>query len=144
MLASVPQTLFSSFEPLILKVRVRKLKCILHNDLVFWVIWRGGVLPFGTHLALNAQVSIDARGRLRYYGRLYDQRTWSWQPPKVVRLQGRGAKEYPSDANRRPTDWTKVDDVWVGILRRCDECNGDLVYEPDRSLYCSECGLQAI
>lgn len=124
------------------KKRVRKLNCILHQDL-FGPIWEGGIRPHGTPFFLRRHISIDAKGRLRYYNKLYNRRIWSWQPPKVIRLQGRIAEEYPNPSNNAPIDWFKLGDTWVKVRRSCDECDGDLIYEPDGLLYCNECGLQA-
>ncbi|VVB63276.1 Uncharacterised protein [uncultured archaeon] len=115
-----------------------ELKCI-SKDVGFSPIWEGGILH-GAHLILKFQVSEDALGRLLYNGRLYNRRSWSYVPPKFIRLQGREAKEYSSFYNNYPTDVIEVDDEKVRIRRTCG-CGGKLVYDKRAWLYCEKCHL---
>ena len=84
-----------------------ELKCI-SKDKGFSPIWKGGILH-GAHLILKIQVSEDAWGRLLYNGRPYNRNSWSYMPPKFIRLQGRQAKEYSSFYNNYPIDIIEVD-----------------------------------
>jgi hypothetical protein len=115
-----------------------ELKCI-SRDIGFSPIWKGGILH-GVHLILKIQVSEDAWGRLLYNGRLYNRRSWSYMPPKFIRLQGRQAKEYTSFYNSYPTDTIEVDDKKIRIRRTCG-CGGMLVYDKRAWLYCEKCHL---
>jgi hypothetical protein len=116
----------------------RELKCI-SKDIGFSPIWKGGILH-GAHLILKIQVSEDTRGRLLYNGRLYNRSSWSYMPPKFIRLQGRQAKECSSFYNDYPTDVIEVDDEKVRIRRTCG-CGGKLVYDKRAWLYCEKCHL---
>ena len=95
-----------------------ELKCI-SKDRGFSPIQAGGILH-GAHLILKIQVSEDEGSRLLYNGRLYNRRSWSYRPPKFIRLQGREAKEYPSFYNNYPTDIIEVDSEKVRIRRTCE------------------------
>jgi hypothetical protein len=127
----------TTFTPYILR-RKKNVLCV--RDIIFWWMLRGTRTG---RLFLRSQASIKM-GKLYYYGRQFSRASWAWHPPKVICLQGRSAKEYPNPSNDTPIDWFKLGDTWVKVRRRCDECNGDLVYEPDESLYCKECGMQAV
>ena len=115
-----------------------ELKCI-SKDVGFSPIWKGGILR-GAHLILKIQVSEDAQGRLLYNGRLYNRSSWTYMPPKFIRLQGRQAKEFSSFYNNYPTDIIEVDEEKVRIRRTCD-CGGKLVYDKRAWLYCEKCHL---
>ncbi|VVB63975.1 Uncharacterised protein [uncultured archaeon] len=115
-----------------------ELKCIF-RDRGFSPIWKGGILH-GAHLILKIQVSEDEQGRLLYNGRLYNRRSWSYMPPKFIRLQGRLAKEYSSYYNNYPTDTIEVDDKKFRIRLTCN-CGGKLVYDKQAWRYCEECYL---
>jgi hypothetical protein len=118
--------------------RKRNVLCV--RDSIFWWMFRGTRTG---RLFLRSQVSIRD-GKLYYYNRKFSRASWAWHPPEVIRLLGRSAREYYNITNNRPIDWFNLGDSWVGVRRRCDECNGDLVYGPGKFLYCIECGLQAI
>jgi hypothetical protein len=116
----------------------RELKCI-SKDIGFSPIWKGGILH-GAHLILKIQVSEDTRGRLLYNGRLFNRSSWSYMPPKFIRLQGRQAKECASIYNNYPTDIIEEDDQKIRIRRNCG-CGGKLVYDKRAWLYCEKCHL---
>ena len=120
------------------KYKDHELKCI-SKDVGFSPIWKGGILR-GAHLILKIQVSMDDWGRLLYNGRPYNRNSWSYMPPKFIRLQGRQAKEYSSFYNSFPTDIIEVDDEKVRIRRTCS-CGGKLVYDKRAWLYCEKCHL---
>ena len=111
----------------------------ISKDTGFSPIWKGGILH-GAHLILKIQVSKDAWGRLLYNGRLYNRSSWTYMPPKFIRLQGRQAKEFSSFYNNYPTDIIEVDEEKVRIRRTCD-CGGKLVYDKRAWLYCEKCHL---
>ena len=115
-----------------------ELKCI-SKDTGFSPIWKGGILH-GAHLILKIQVSEDALGRLLYNGRLYNRSSWTYMPPKFIRLQGRQAKEFSSFYNNYPTDIIEADDEKVRIRRTCG-CGGKLIYDKRAWLYCEKCHL---
>jgi hypothetical protein len=115
-----------------------ELKCI-SRDMGFSPIWKGGILR-GAHLILKIQVSVDDWGRLLYNGRLYNRSSWTYMPPKFIRLQGRQAKEYSSFYNSFPTDIIEVDEEKIRIRRTCS-CGGKLVYDKRAWLYCEKCHL---
>ena len=123
--------------PYIVRRKKRKLCCSM--DTIFKWIWRGTRIG---HLYLRSQISFK-HGKLYYCDRKFPRAQRSWQPPKIIRLYGRSAKEYPNIANNKPMDWVYLGDRWVGVRRLCDECDGGLVYGHDKALYCNECGLQA-
>jgi hypothetical protein len=111
----------------------------ISKDKGFKPIWEGGILH-GCHLTLKVQVSEDAWGRLLYNGRLYNRNSWSYRPPKFIRLQGRLAKEFTSFFNNFPTDIIEVDDKQIRIRRTC-ECGGKLEYDHRAVLFCTKCHL---
>ncbi len=109
------------------------------KDKGFTPIWEGGVLH-GGHLTIRVQVSEDAIGRLLYNGRLYNRQSWSYRPPKFIRMQGRIAKEFTSFYNNYPNKVIEVDGEPFRIRRTCD-CGGRLVYDERAYLYCEQCHL---
>jgi hypothetical protein len=116
----------------------RELKCI-SRDIGFSPIWKGGILR-GAHLILKIQVSEDPWSRLLYNGRLFNRRSWSYMPPKFIRLQGQQVKEYSLFYKNYPTDVIEVEDEKVRIRRTCD-CGGKLVYDKRAWLYREKCRL---
>lgn len=108
-------------------------------DPFFIRVWRGG-FPKGTKLIIKAQLSEDDKGRLLYYGKLYNRDCWTWQPPKFIRLRGRTAKEQPNPFNNYPTRIIEVDNKKVRIRDSCRNCGGRLVYDTiTMDLYCEDC-----
>ena len=124
--------------PYIVRRNKKKSCCFLSKEILFKWIWLGTRIG---HLYLRSQIAFK-HGKLYYCDRKFPRARWAWHPPKVIRLQGRSAKEHHTISNNAPIDWVCLVDKWVKVRRHCDECNGDLVYGPDKSLYCKECGLQ--
>ena len=120
--------------------RRKKRKLLCSIDPIFFRILRGGIR--NGHLILRSQVLIK-NNKFFYCGQRFDRAQWDWQPPKFFRLQGRHARVYHIISNDFPIEWFYLGDTWVKVRRRCDTCDGALIYEPDGSLYCNECGLQA-
>lgn len=124
----------------------KKPPCYLfRSEPLFERIWTGGVVR-GTHLALKLQLSEDKYGQLLYNGKLYNRDSWTWRPPKFVRLQGRLAKEYTDPRNFYPTDEIDTEDGHsIRIRAKCrgikKPCGGELLYDKLLFLYCIDCGL---
>ncbi|OPY49330.1 MAG: hypothetical protein A4E49_03153 [Methanosaeta sp. PtaU1.Bin112] len=115
-------------------------RLLCEEDRAFWHIWSGGVIR-GRRLTLRCQLAEDEQGRLLYNGRLYNRDSWTWRPPKFIRLRGRYAKENPDPLNSYPTEIREKEDGSKERMRRvCDRCGGRLVYDIiTLDLYCQEC-----
>jgi hypothetical protein len=111
----------------------------LSRDKGFETIWQGGIMT-GCHLVLKLQISFNAKGRLLYNGRLYNRNSWSWRPPKFIRLQGREAKEEPNSRNSHPEIYLTTLNGEELKLDACP-CGGELVKDRCECLYCRDCGL---
>jgi len=61
-------------------------------------------------------------------------------PPKVIRQQGRLAKEEPDEANTHPEIIIFTAKGEALNLDACP-CGGELIMDDDGSLYCKECGV---
>jgi hypothetical protein len=103
-------------------------------------IWTGGLLT-GAYFSIRLQISTDERGRLLYNGKLYNKNSWTWQPPKFIRLQGRHAKETLNPFNSYPNEIIVLDGKKIIVPQYCDACGGDLVYDHNMNLYCVRCEL---
>ena len=110
----------------------------LSRDRGFETIWKGGILK-GCHLVLKLQVSFNAKGRLLYNGRTYNRDSWTWRPPKFIRLQGREAKEEPNSRNNHPEIYLTTLNGQELKLDACP-CGGELVKDSCECLYCRDCG----
>lgn len=111
----------------------------LSRDKGFETIWQGGILK-GRHLVLKPhQISFNAKGRLLYNGRLYNRSSWTWRPPKFIRLQGREAKEEPNSRNSHPEIYLTTQNGHELQLDACP-CGGELVKDSCECLYCRDCG----
>lgn len=108
---------------------------ILRKDKAFHAILTGGVIA--GHLSLRCQVQ-EKDGRLIYNGRPYSRACWSWRPPKVIRNQGRIAKEYSDPRNNNPEISIYTES---GKLLRLDACpcGGELLMDHRGFLYCNKC-----
>ena len=61
--------------------------------------------PFKGHLVgIQSLISFDEKGRMLYRGRRYDRSSWTFRPPKVIRIQGRQAKDLSDKRNGYPTE----------------------------------------
>lgn len=118
--------------------KLRKLHCPFESDPAFHAIWAGG-FPSGVHLSLKLQVATDHKGRLLYNGRLYNRDSWTWQPPKFIRLQGRHAKDIIDFRNYPAKAYIITQKGDVIELDACI-CGGELLYDHNEELYCSACG----
>ncbi len=111
----------------------------LARDKAFTPIWQGGMLT-GRHLVLKLQISFDKKGRLLYNGRPYNRDSWTWRPPKFIRLQGREAKEEPNSRNSHP-------EIYLTTLNgqelKLDACPSgrELLKDRREYLYCRDCGM---
>ncbi len=111
----------------------------LTRDKAFTTIWQGGILT-GRHLVLKLQISFNKKGRLLYNGRPYNRSSWTWRPPKFIRLQGREAKEEPNSRNSHPEIYLTTLNGQELKLDACP-CGGELVKDRREYLYCRECGM---
>ena len=111
----------------------------LSRDRGFETIWKGGILK-GCHLVLKLQVSFNAKGRLLYNGKTYNRDSWTWRPPKFIRLQGREAKEEPNSRNNHPEIYLTTLNGQELKLDACP-CGGELVKDRCECLYCRDCGM---
>jgi len=122
-------------------------KKALAKDHNFRRIWEGG--PRDLHLRLKKQIDYDKNGRLLYNGKPYNKDTWCcyywgdcqmYGPPKVIRQQGRPAKEQTDEANTHPEIIIFTAKGEALSLDACP-CGGELIMDDDGSLYCKECGI---
>ncbi len=111
----------------------------LARDRGFETIWQGGKLT-GRHLVLKLQISFNKKGRLLYYGRTYNRDSWTWRPPKFIRLQGREAREEPNSRNSHPAIYITTMNGQELKLDACP-CGGELVKDSREYLYCRDCGM---
>ena len=108
----------------------------LRKDVGFRSILDGGVRHCHT---LRCQVA-EKNGRLIYYGKPFRRSQWSWQPPKIIRVQGRLAKESSDPRNNHP-------EISIynerGELQRLDACpcGGELLMDHNYNLYCVDCSI---
>lgn len=107
----------------------------LRKDKGFLQILNGGIRH--CHLSLRCQVAEEA-GRLIYNGRPFNRSQWSWQPPKVIRMQGRRAKEYGDPRNNHPEISILTEGGQVLRLDACP-CGGELEMDHNYNLYCLKC-----
>lgn len=121
-------------------------KRALAKSPMFCRLWEGG--SKNLRLSIRKQLDFDEKGRLLYNGRLYNKDTWCcyfsgdcmmYGPPKVIRLQGRAAKEQLNKANTHPEITIITAHGEVIILDACP-CGGELIMDTDDSLYCKDCG----
>jgi hypothetical protein len=107
----------------------------LARDKAFRSIWEGGVLH--CHLSIRCQVAEES-GRLIYNGRPFNRSQWSWRPPKIIRIQGRLAKEASDPRNNNPEISIYTES---GKLLRLDACpcGGELLMDHRGFLYCKKC-----
>jgi hypothetical protein len=109
----------------------------LRKDRSFCLILDGGILH--CHLSIRCQVAEES-GRLIYNGRPFNRSSWSWRPPKVIRMQGRQARESTDPRNNHPT---------IYIITPCGDlipmdtcpCGGDLRMDHRGYLYCNQCNI---
>jgi hypothetical protein len=115
-------------------------------DPVFARLWEG---PVDMAFSLRPQIALDLKGRLLYNGRLYNKDTWTsffttqdelYGPPKVIRQQGRLAKEEFDVRNQHP-DVVIFDDAGKPYHSDHCECGGQLVLDNNLNLYCVKCKL---
>lgn len=135
------------FEPSLTEGELRLLGKALKADPMFARIWWGDA---GKRLAaLRLQVSIDDRGRLLYNGKLYNRDSWVtffvtderlYGPPKIIRGQGRLAKEVPDVRNNHPDIVFFNEDGKPVHSDHC-QCGGELVMDSRYYLYCRRCNL---
>lgn len=109
----------------------------LLEDRTFASIWRGG-LPEGCRLVLRCQLGEDAQGRILYNGRPFNRSSWTWRPPKFIRLQGRLARENSDPRNNNPEISLYTQDGEVLKLDVCP-CGGELLIDRNGYLYCEKC-----
>lgn len=77
---------------------------------------------------------------LLYNGHLYNRNSWSWRPPKFIRLQGRQAKESADPRNNHPEIvifTVHGDALWLDAC----PCGGELLMDNNENLYCSKCKI---
>jgi len=110
---------------------------LLHRDKAFRPILNGGVLH--CHLKIRCQVAEES-GRLIYNGRPFNRSQWSWRPPKIIRLQGRSARELSDPINNKP----EISIITArGEVLRLDACpcGGELQMDNHGYLYCVKCNM---
>jgi hypothetical protein len=109
----------------------------LKKDKAWQAISSGGMMQ--CRLIIRCQVAEEG-GHLIYNGRRFNRGCWSWRPPKVIRLQGRTAREYPDPINEHP-EITIITEK--GQLLRLDACpcGGELVKDHRGVLYCEKCSI---
>jgi len=109
----------------------------LQKDDAFTPIWNGGIMH--CHLSIRCQVA-EKSGKLLYNGKLFNRSKWSWRPPKVIRMQGRLAREYTDPRNNNPEISIYTEH---GELLRLDACpcGGDLRMDSRGFLYCEKCNM---
>lgn len=110
---------------------------ILGKDKAFKNILNGGKLK--GPLKIKLQVA-ERNGHLIYNGRPYNRSCWSWRPPKIIRLQGRSAKELSDPINNRPEISIYTNDGKIIRLDRCP-CGGELLMDHNYNLYCKNCSI---
>jgi hypothetical protein len=107
----------------------------VQKDKAFAQIFTGGIIR-GRHLELRCQVA-EENGHLIYNGKRYTARG-RWRPAKVIRRQGRLAKELPNPYNNRPEISVELESGKVLRLDACP-CGGELIMDHRLVLYCREC-----
>lgn len=121
------------------------IRCLAKSPM-FNRLWQGG--PGELHLRLRIQISEDKDGRLLYNEKPYNKDTWCcyfwgdcqmYGPPKIIRQQGRPAKELADAANTHPEIIIITKNGEEMRLDACP-CGGDLIKDDDGSLYCKKCG----
>lgn len=113
-----------------------ELKALWKDD-AFRPIWTGGIMH--CHLSIKCQVAEES-GKLIYNGKLFNREKWSWRPPKVIRLQGRPAREYTDPQNNNPEIsiiTVRGDIIWLDAC----PCGGELLMDHRGFLYCKECSI---
>jgi len=122
---------------------MKKLTCVFRECPTFRAIWLTKARADATH-SLQSVAGQDDHGRLIYRGKLYNRRSWSWRPPKIIWSQGRRAHEPPNPDNARVhilKEVLKNGVLCVVAINKCD-CGGHLIRDLMTSdLYCEECGL---
>lgn len=108
----------------------------LRKDVGFLPILDGGVVP-GRTLTIRCQVA-EKDGHLIYNGRAYNRSCWSWRPPKVIRMQGRLAKDPTDPMNTKPEISIYTEKGKLLLLDACP-CGGELRKDHRDVLYCTEC-----
>ena len=109
---------------------------VLRKDVAFWSILDGGVRHCYT---LRCQVA-EKNGHLIYNGKLYTRSSHSWRPPKVIRLQGRFARERINLINARPEISIYTNNGKMIRLDHCP-CGGELLMNHNFNLYCVDCNI---
>ena len=112
---------------------------VFEKDKAFRAIWEGGILR-GCSFKIRCQVSIDSQGRLLYNGRLYNRNSWSWRPPKFIRMQGRLARESTDPRNNHPEIVIYTMNGEALLLDACP-CGGELLMDNNENLYCDKCKI---
>lgn len=109
----------------------------LQKDDAFRPIWNGGIMH--CHLSIKCQVAEES-GRLIYNGRALTRSSWDWRPPKIIRMQGRSARESSDVINNNPEITILTQN---GKLLRLDACpcGGELLMDHRGFLYCKECSI---
>lgn len=109
----------------------------LWKDDAFRPIWNGGIMH--CHLSIKCQVA-EKSGKLLYNGKLFNRSKWSWRPPKVIRMQGRLAREYTDPRNSSP-EISIITARGVIIWLDACPCGGELLMDHRGFLYCKECNI---
>lgn len=110
----------------------------LGKDSAWQRINDGGLLKCS--LIIRCQVGEDLDGHLIYNGHRFSRRDWSWRPPKIIRIQGRSAREQYDPINEHPEISIITEKGEVLRLDSCP-CGGDLQKDHRGFLYCTSCHL---
>lgn len=110
----------------------------LGKDSAWQRINDGGLLH--CRLIIRCQVGEDLDSHLLYNGRRYTRRVWSWRPPKIIRMQGRLAREYSDPRNEHPEIIIITQNGEALKLDACP-CGGELIMDHRGFLYCASCHL---
>ena len=107
----------------------------LRKDKAWISIDSGGTIH--AHLCIRCQVA-EKDGRLIYNGRPYNRGCWSWRPPKIIRMQGRLARETTDPRNEHPEIIIITQNGKALQLDACP-CGGELLKDHRGFLYCGSC-----
>ncbi len=110
----------------------------LEKDKAFMRIWDGGTMKCS--LEIKSMVMVDEKGRLFLNGRRFTRSSWDWQPPPIIRHQGRLAKESTDPRNNHPEIAIETEGGEVLWLDACP-CGGELLMDERDNLYCSKCNI---
>jgi hypothetical protein len=110
----------------------------LQKDKAFMRIWEGGIMR--GPLEIRSMVGEDDKGRLTINGRRFTLSSWDWQPPFIIRYQGRLAKEFSDPRNNHPEiaiETERGETLWLDAC----PCGGELLMDERDYLYCVECNM---